>query len=85
MAVYEYLLSHPCVDCGIANPVVLTFDHFRDKVLEVSNMVMQSFGVETIFAEIAKCDVRCFNCHMIKDSLRRGGKKWKELNEAGPA
>ena len=81
LAVYEYLKTHPCIDCGNDNPVVLTFDHVRGKKLDtISDMVKQSWGLKTIFDEIAKCEIRCFNCHMIKDSLRRGGKKWNALN-----
>jgi len=81
LAVYEYLQTKACVDCGVTNPVVLTFDHVRgEKKLTISEMVKQSWGLQTIFEEIAKCDIRCFNCHMIKDSLRRGGKKWNALN-----
>jgi len=86
LAVYEYLKTHTCVDCGINDPVVLTFDHVRgEKRWNVSDMVKQSWGLITIFDEIAKCEVRCFNCHMIKDSLRRGGKKWNALNAAETA
>lgn len=81
--VYEYLLTQSCIDCRVNNPVVLTFDHVRGKkTMEVSNMVKHSWSLKHIFEEIAKCDIRCFNCHMIKDSLRRGGKKWNALNEA---
>jgi hypothetical protein len=81
IAVYEYLLTKACVDCGVTNPVVLTFDHVRGtKTWTISDMVKHSWGLKTIFSEIEKCDIRCFNCHMIKDSLRRGGKKWNALN-----
>jgi hypothetical protein len=70
-AIFEYLKTHPCVDCGNTNPVVLTFDHVRGKkTLEIANMVRGSWGLDNIFKEIKKCDVRCFNCHMIKDSKR---------------
>src|SRR5688572_17354039 len=58
IAVYEYLLIHPCVDCGIVDPVVLTFDHVRGtKTWTVSDMVKHSWGLKTIFEEIAKCEV----------------------------
>lgn len=81
VVVYEYLLEHPCVDCGIDDPVVLTFDHVRGKKRgTVSDMVKQSWGLKTIFEEIAKCEIRCFNCHMKKDSVRRGSRKWKAIN-----
>jgi hypothetical protein len=29
--VYDYLLTHPCVYCGNANVLTLTFDHVRGK------------------------------------------------------
>ena len=81
IAVYQYLKERCCVDCGVADPVVLTFDHVRGvKKCNVSDMVKHSWGLDTIFEEIAKCQIRCFNCHMKKDSLRRGSRKWNALN-----
>lgn len=70
-AVYEYLKGKTCVDCGEGNPLVLTFDHVRgEKRGNVSDMSRQSWGLTAIFEEIAKCEVRCFNCHMLKDCKR---------------
>jgi hypothetical protein len=63
--IYEYLLQHPCVDCGETDPLVLEFDH-RDpsqKLFSVANGANQTWSWEKIEAEIAKCDVRCANCH----------------------
>ena len=61
----QYLLEHQCVDCGERDPLVLEFDH-RDaelKRIEVSLLLRRSAGWGSIAAEIAKCDVRCANCH----------------------
>jgi hypothetical protein len=73
----NYLEGKSCVDCGITNKVVLTFDHRENKRGTVSDMVLHGYSLNTIYEEIAKCDIRCFNCHMIKDSKRRGGLKWR--------
>ncbi len=62
--VWDYLAAHPCVDCGNNNPMVLTFDHLRDKIYNISDMKTNS--LEKIREEIAKCEVRCANCHHIK-------------------
>lgn len=61
---FEYLGNNPCVDCGESDIMVLQFDHQRDKVSSVCSMVMQRSSWESIQEEIAKCEVRCANCHM---------------------
>lgn len=62
----DYLATHPCVDCGEADPVVLEFDH-RDpasKIGNIGDIVGKSgWGLARLQAEIEKCDVRCCNCH----------------------
>lgn len=64
--VATYLQTHPCVDCGEDDPIVLDFDHQRDKELEIANAVKQGWSIERIEKEIAKCQVRCADCHRRK-------------------
>lgn len=61
--VISYLKSHPCVDCGENDIVVLEFDHRGDKEYTISQMIRNNLSIETIQKEIDKCDVRCANCH----------------------
>ena len=64
--VRDYLAEHPCVDCGESDPVVLEFDH-RDPASKVGNIGdiinRAGWGLARLQTEIAKCDVRCCNCH----------------------
>lgn len=74
LQVVEYLLTHPCVDCGEDDPVVLDFDHVHGKKLgQVGHMASHAASWAKIEAEIAKCEVRCANCHRRKTAERHGG------------
>lgn len=61
--VRDYLSAHPCVDCGENDPVVLEFDHVRGTKDASIAKVLGSWSRERLEAEIAKCEVRCANCH----------------------
>jgi len=67
-----YLGEHPCVDCGETRLATLDFDHVQGKkIASVSNMVA-SHTWDKILTEIAKCEVRCANCHREKTARERG-------------
>lgn len=66
--VAEWLKTHPCVDCGETDPIVLDFDHRNpaEKTKTISQIIWNSHGIRILETEIAKCDVRCSNCHRRK-------------------
>ena len=67
----SYLELHPCVDCDEADLRCLDFDHVRGKKrCDVSRM-LGNFGWEAIEREVAKCEVRCSNCHRKRTVERR--------------
>ena len=68
-----YLKANPCVDCGETNIIVLEFDHIgNDKHFSISDVTRLGYGMPKLKAEIAKCEVRCANCHR-KKTYERGG------------
>jgi hypothetical protein len=79
----EYFTSHPCVDCGEQDPVVLEFDHLDDKLFTIGQSLPYR-SWQSILDEIAKCEVVCRNCHRRRES-RRSGAARIVLTEAPPA
>lgn len=79
MWIKEYLLAHPCVDCGEGRFVLLDFDHrdSKDKTRSISDMLRAAVSRDTLLAEVQKCDVRCANCHRLRTAEQFG---WKKLN-----
>jgi hypothetical protein len=61
--VLETLECASCADCGEDDLVVLEFDHVGEKRGNVSAMAWRGVSEEALRAEIARCDVRCANCH----------------------
>jgi len=73
----------PCQDCGgCFPPECMDFDH-RDGETKFFGVAAGKlrFGLPTIAAEIAKCDLVCANCHRIRTEKRRLAK----LNQAQPS
>ena len=67
----EYFKTHPCRDCGEADPVVLEFDHLRDKLFDIGSGLIQKRWT-AVLSEIEKCEVVCSNCHRRRTARRRG-------------
>jgi 5-methylcytosine-specific restriction endonuclease McrA len=67
----DYFKSHPCTDCGESDPVVLEFDHLRDKEFEIASGIHYR-AWRKVLAEIEKCEVVCSNCHRRRTARRRG-------------
>ena len=73
-----YLRDHPCIDCGQSDPSVLDFDHVRGiKSAAISSMVRDVRSMDVIWSEVAKCEIRCANCHR----RRTAATLWGKANE----
>jgi hypothetical protein len=81
-AVTDYLLAHPCVDCGERDVRCLDFDHREgtDKITNVCTLVHNAGSWLRILAEIEKRDVRCANCHR-RVTVQRGGYWRQQVHE----
>src|SRR5438034_450892 len=67
LRLFAYFSSHPCVDCGQTDIRCLEFDHVRgNKTNNIATLIKNLASWSAIEAEIAKCEVRCANCHRRK-------------------
>ena len=71
--VIKYLIERKCVDCGMADPRCLEFDHIKErgrKLFTIGHEISHTKPMEVIFKEMRKCETRCANCHRIKTAER---------------
>lgn len=73
-----YLASHPCVDCGESDPVVLEFDHLGNKRFDVGEGFWNR-AWDAVLKEIKKCDVVCVNCHRRRTARRLPSQRFLAL------
>lgn len=74
----EYIKTHPCVDCGEDDYIVIDFDHVRGKKKKaISSLINACRPWKEIRAELKKCDSRCANCHRRSTADKLGF--WKQL------
>lgn len=76
--VYDLLNQSSCSDCGEDDFLVLEFDHVRGKKTKnLSRMVRNSnlVPLDELEEEIAKCEIRCANCHQARTCARKTGKE----------
>lgn len=74
--IHHYQETHPCVDCGEADPVVLEFDHVRGEKIGNVGAMRAKHSLKVIMKEIEKCEVRCANCHRRKTARQFGYHAW---------
>lgn len=67
----DFFEQHSCTDCGESDPVVLEFDHLRDKRFSIGSKLCTATWND-ILAEIQKCEVVCANCHRRRTAQRMG-------------
>jgi hypothetical protein len=69
--VLELLRGGSCADCGVADPVVLEFDHLGGgKTADVARLVHEGYRLAGVKAEVATCEIVCVNCHRRRTAKR---------------
>jgi len=71
MYVREALSGAACVDCGLADLLVLEFDHVSTKAASVSRLAHGGYSMKRLQDEISRCQIRCANCHRRRTRERK--------------
>ena len=61
-----YKAASGCLRCDIKDPIILQFHHPKPNKGSVSALVQSGAKWDRIEAEIAECEVLCFNCHCLE-------------------
>jgi hypothetical protein len=52
---HAYLRSHPCIDCGETDPIVLEFDHIGIKEANIGDLIARGGRLDRLQIEISRC------------------------------
>lgn len=67
----NHLIHNPCMDCGETNTIVLQCDHHSDdKEYNPGDVITRGGPLQRLIDEVAKCDIVCANCHVIRTQTR---------------
>jgi hypothetical protein len=80
--VLKRLRTAACVDCGLADPLVLQFDHLEPKTKDIASLVRSGCSAERLVDELNKCAVRCANCHRRRTATLGG---WFRARQRTPS
>ena len=71
-----YKLDRGCADCGYVKcAAALVLDHLDPDLKTAQVSTMFTYSHDNLLAELAKCEVRCANCHQ---------ERTYELGQMGP-
>jgi len=75
--------GRPCTDCGVVYPAVaMQWDHLPGSVKIADVSAMGLYSKDEILAEIAKCELVCTNCHIIRTGKRARWAAVRQVQEA---
>ena len=82
---FKFLSLSKCVDCGERRVLCLEFDHknSQKKLFNLGKAPMiKGLSLKELVREIAKCEVRCANCHTIKTHQEQNTWRYQKNIEA---
>ena len=70
--VLQRLSEAACVDCGVADPLMLQFDRVESKTKDIASLVRSACSSQRLINELNMCEVRCANCHRRRTAIEGG-------------
>ena len=82
----KYKSKLQCTACSEADTICLSFHHLDpdNKVASIHELLNKGATIEQLQAEISKCIVLCFNCHMKLHRDKRDTIKFNDIQELSP-
>lgn len=70
--------SSSCLDCGIASPERLTFDHQLGEMKRFDLARSTKYPISLVVKEIEKCHIVCITCHRLREDARLKDRHYQE-------